>query len=86
MNAHGRPLTRWWVVPVVVITVITGHLTVPYVFLHAGLSAAVVSGGAALMVAKHMGVGAMLLNLARARFRRRSGIAGMLRRRGIKPS
>jgi hypothetical protein len=61
---------RWWVVPVGSAAV-GGHMMMPFVVSHASASAAVVSGVVvAVIVAKHLGVAAMLGRSLYSRFGR----------------
>lgn len=49
-----------------------GHLIVPYVLSHMTLSTAIVSGLVAVVVAKHVGLPAVLFRPVLTRLRRRS--------------
>lgn len=72
MNIHSRLSTRSWMLTLAIIALAVGHLFVPYVFSHLTLSAAVVSGLVAVMIAKHVGVAAVLFRPVLIRLRRRS--------------
>lgn len=71
MNGHRRWLTRTWMLPMVAVVLVAGHIILPYLLSHTALSAAVVSGVIVLMVVKHLGLLAVLLGPLRAHFRRR---------------
>ena len=68
MKGHSRSLTRPWMLPVGVVVLIAGHVILFNHLRHAGVSRAVVSGLALLVIAKHLGVLGPLYTL----FRRRS--------------
>jgi len=66
-----RSVFRWWLIPVA-IAIVVGHLFVPYLFLHAGTSVAIISGVLGVMLVKHLGIGAVVLRSLSGRFKRRN--------------
>ncbi len=55
--------------PIVVVVLIAAHVIVPYLLLHTGVSGAVVSGAAILVVLKHLGLLGSLYALLQRRSR-----------------
>jgi len=68
MKGHSRWLNRSWMLRLGVVVLIAGHLIFFNRLQHAGVSLAVVSGLALLVIAKHLGLLGSLYTL----FRRRS--------------
>jgi hypothetical protein len=70
MKIHGREFSwsRW--MSAIIIVLMAAHLVVPYALSHVALSAGVLSGVAVLLVAKHLGVAAVLAGPVLSRFRR----------------
>lgn len=66
-----RLSVRWWMAPALVV-IVAGHAVVPYLFTHATTSAAIVSGLVAFMIAKHLGMAAVVVRSLFGRFRRRA--------------
>jgi len=67
MKIHSR--LRTWMLPIVVVVLIAAHVIVPYLLLHTGVSVAIVSGAAILVVFKHLGLLGSLYALLRRRSR-----------------
>ena len=71
MKRHGWPFERSWMLPVVLVALAVGHLIVPYVFVRRVLPVAIVSGLVLFIVAKHVGLVAILVAPAYNRYKRR---------------
>jgi hypothetical protein len=70
MKIHVGDFKWSWWMSAVIIVLMGGHLAVPHLLSHVALSAGVLSFMAVLLVAKHLGVAAMLLGPVVSRFRR----------------
>ena len=70
MNIHRRRSGSSWPLTLTV-ALAAGHLIVPYVLSHLTLSGAIVSGVVVVVVAKHVGLAALLFRPVLARLRRR---------------
>lgn len=60
MNIHRRRSGSSRTLTLMIVALAGGHLIVPYVLSHVTLSAAIVSGLVAVVVAKHVGLAAVL--------------------------
>ena len=72
MNIHRRRSGRSVTLTLMIVALASGHLLVPYVLSHVTLSAAIVSGLVVVVVAKHVGLAAVLFRPVVTRLRRRS--------------
>lgn len=71
MKRHNSLLKRAWMLPIVIVAIISAHVILPYLLWHTGLSVGLVSGATILVVIKHLGLLGSLSALLRRRYQAR---------------
>lgn len=72
MNGHRRHSSRFWLVPVALVALIAGPITLYYILPLAGVPVAVASSVVVIVALKHLGLVAVLLTPLYALLRRRT--------------